>query len=76
MHRHGRWSLLSGPGGGSQVTQVTEPLYYILRMADAATPAGSASSRPASVNNNNYETIPDIILTYPRCSDPIVIESV
>ena len=49
MHRHGRWSLLSGPGGGQQVPPDPELLYYILRMADAATPAGSASSRPASV---------------------------
>ena len=36
---------LSGP----RMAQVPELLYYILRMADAATPAGSASSRPASV---------------------------
>ena len=45
----------SGPGGGWQVPQVTELLYYILRMANAATPAGSASSRPASVISENYQ---------------------
>ena len=41
----------SGPGGGSQRTPDPELLYYILRMANAATPAGSASSRPASVTS-------------------------
>ena len=43
--------LSSRARSGPYAHQVPELLHYILRMANAATPAGSASSRPASVKN-------------------------